>query len=130
MIHGACDCGAVRWQFDGEPDGATACNCTICRRYGVLWAYDYEGRGIKASGETRSYTRGAASIEFHFCALCGCVAFWRARQEDQEGRRRMAVNLRLAEPEAVAHIPIDHFDGLNTFHDLTRDGRCVADYWF
>ena len=60
----------------------------------------------------------------------GGVAFWRARQKDQEGRRRMAVNLRLAEPEAVAHIPIDHFDGLNTFKDLPRDGRCVADYWF
>jgi len=42
----------------------------------------------------------------------------------------MAVNLRLAEPEGVAHIPIDHFDGLNTFKDQTRDGRCVADYWF
>jgi hypothetical protein len=25
---------------------------------------------------------------------------------------------------------IDHFDGLDTFEDLARDGRCVADYWF
>lgn len=130
MIQGACDCGAVRWRFEGEPEGATACNCTLCRRYGALWAYDYEGRGIEASGETQSYVRGEAWIEFHFCSRCGCVTFWRARQEDEEGRRRMAVNLRLAEPEAVAHIPIDHFDGLDTFHDMSRDGRCVADYWF
>jgi hypothetical protein len=49
---------------------------------------------------------------------------------DDKGRRRIAVNLRLAEPEAVAPIPIDHFDGLNTFDDLPRDGRCVGDYWF
>ena len=42
----------------------------------------------------------------------------------------MAVNLRLAEPQAVARIPIDHFDGLSRFEDLPRDGRCVADYWF
>ena len=48
----------------------------------------------------------------------------------REGRRRIAVNLRLAEPQAVAQIPIDHFDGLDTFEDLPRDGRCVADYWF
>ena len=27
-------------------------------------------------------------------------------------------------------LPIDHFDGLDTFDDLPRDGRCVADYWF
>ena len=30
----------------------------------------------------------------------------------------------------VARIPIDHFDGLDTFDDLPRDGKCVADYWF
>ena len=70
------------------------------------------------------------AIQFHFCSACGCVAFWRAQRKDKEGRRRIAVNLRLAEPEAVARIPIDHFDGLNTFSDLPRDGRCVGDYWF
>jgi len=43
---------------------------------------------------------------------------------------RWAVNLRLSEPSAVAHIPIDHFDGLDTFDDLPRDGKCVSDYWF
>jgi len=56
--------------------------------------------------------------------------FWRGLQRDPAGRLRIAVNLRLAEPEAVAQIPIDHFDGLATFDDLPRDGRCVADYWF
>ena len=129
MIVGSCHCGAVRWQFDGEPDGATACNCTICRRYGVLWAYDFEDERIRVSGDTRSYVRGKA-ISFHFCPVCGCVAFWRALEAGQDGRRRIAVNLRLAEPAAVATIPIDHFDGLDTFDDLPRDGRCVADYWF
>jgi hypothetical protein len=38
--------------------------------------------------------------------------------------------LRLAEPAAVAGIIIDHFDGLVSFDDLPRDGRCVADMWF
>ena len=129
MIDGACHCGAVRWHFEGRPDGATACNCTVCRRYGALWAYDYEDEGIKVAGKTHAYVRGEA-IEFHFCSGCGCMAFWRGRRTDQQGRRRIAVNLRLAEPDAVGAIPIDHFDGLNTFEDLPRDGRCVADYWF
>jgi hypothetical protein len=57
------------------------------------------------------------------------MVFWRGKQVDSQGRRRIAVNLRLAEPQAVAQIPIDHFDGLDTFEDLPRDGRCVADYW-
>lgn len=111
------------------PDSVTACNCTVCRRYGVLWAYDYQDEGIKVFGPTKAYVRGKA-IEFHFCPTCGCVAYWRALQTDKEGRRRIAVNVRLTEPEAVAQLPIDHFDGLNSFEDLPRDGRCVADYWF
>src|SRR5262249_3268106 len=86
MIQGSCHCGAVRWQFEGQPDGATACNCTVCRRYGVLWAYDYEGEGITVSGKTQPYVRGRA-LEFHFCPVCGCIAFWRGRQTDKEGRR-------------------------------------------
>jgi hypothetical protein len=129
MIRGSCLCGAVRWQFDGVPDGATACNCTACRRYGVLWAYDHEGEGIRVSGPTQPYVRGTG-LAFHFCPACGCIAYWRGQQADAAGRRRIAVNLRLAEPDAVARIPIDHFDGLTTFDDLPRDGRCVADYWF
>jgi hypothetical protein len=49
---------------------------------------------------------------------------------EEDGRRRIAVNLRLTEPGPVAHLPIDHFDGLGTFDDLPRDGRCVVDMWF
>ena len=129
MIEGSCHCGAVQWRFDGLPEAATACNCTVCRRYGVLWAYDYADEGIHVSGPTKAYVRGKA-IEFHFCPECGCVAYWLALRTDSEGRRRIAVNLRLAEPEPVARIPIDRFDGLDTFEDLPRDGRRVADYWF
>jgi hypothetical protein len=129
MIQGSCHCSAVQWQLDDLPEGATACNCTVCRRYGVLWAYDYDGHGIRVSGATRAYVRGDA-IEFHFCPTCGCVAFWRARQLGEDGRRRIAVNLRLTEPEPISRVPIDHFDGLVSFEDLPRDGRCVADYWF
>lgn len=129
MIQGSCLCGEVRWRFDAQPEGATACNCTACRRYGVLWAYDYDGEGIHVSGTTQSYARGE-SLAFHFCAACGCMAFWRGLRKDAQGRVRIAVNLRLAEPHAVARIPIDHFDGLVSFEDLPRDGRCVADYWF
>lgn len=129
MIEGYCICGSVRWKFVGQPEGATACNCTACRRYGVLWAYDYENEGIEVFGETQPFSRGEG-LDFHFCSTCGCIAFWRAKQLDEQGRRRIAVNLRLADPEVVAKIPIDHFDGLNTFEDLPRDGRCIADYWF
>ena len=130
MIEGVCHCGGVRWQFEGVPESATACNCTICRRYGVLWAYDFEGEGITVSGSTTAYTWGDKSLGFHFCPHCGCVAYWRSTQPRADGRRRIAVNFRLAEPEAVAAFPIRHFDGLVSFSTLPSDGRCVADLWF
>jgi len=58
------------------------------------------------------------------------VLCWRGLRLDKDGRRRIAVNVRLAEPDAVAHLLIDHFDGLDKFDDLPRDGRCVRDMWF
>ena len=130
MIEGSCHCGSVNWHFDGRPEWATACNCTVCRRYGTLWAYGYEGERIRVSGQTRAYVRGDRSMGFHFCPDCGCVAYWRALAAGDDGRRRIAVNLRLAEPERVGDIVVDHFDGLERFEKLSRDGRCVADMWF
>lgn len=130
MLKGSCHCGSVHWVWKHAtlPEGATACNCTVCRRYGVLWVYDFEGAGIEVSGPTRAYARGSA-IDFHFCPTCGCVAYWRAKKAGEDGRVRIAVNLRLTEPDPVVTIPIDHFDGLDTFEDLPRDGRCVGDLW-
>jgi hypothetical protein len=91
MIEGCCHCGAVRWSFAGTPDSATACNCTVCRRYGALWAYDYENERIGVSGPTRVYAWGSRTIGFHFCADCGCVAYWRALAPRDDGRHRIAV---------------------------------------
>lgn len=130
MIEGSCHCGAVRWKFDGLLASATACNCTICRRYGVLWAYDHEGEKIQVSGPTSTYECGERTLAFHFCPDCGCVAYWRSLTAGEDGRRRIAVNLRLAEPEAVGAIAIQHLDGLDSWKNLVRDTRCVTDLWF
>lgn len=129
MLQGSCHCGAVKWNFDVMPEGATACNCTVCRRYGALWIYDYENENVHVAGNTGAYVRGKA-IEFHFCPTCACITHWRALRTEDDGRRRLAVNVRLSEPHSVAQLPIDHFDGLDSFEDLPRDGKCVADYWF
>lgn len=130
MIEGTCHCGSVRWSFEGDPGSATACNCTICRRYGVLWAYGWDGHGVETSGETLTYVRGEGGIGFHFCPRCGCVTWWRGVRPRPDGRTRIAVNLRMADPEAVADLPVRHFDGLDRFEELPVDGRRVHDLWF
>ncbi|HEX3407185.1 MAG TPA: GFA family protein [Caulobacteraceae bacterium] len=130
MIEGACHCGAVRWSLDALPGEATACNCTVCRRYGTLWAYGFENEEIRISGETRIYAWGGRNLGFHFCGDCGCVAAWWAMNKGADGRRYGAVNLRLAQPDCDAAIPIRHHEGLETGKDLPHDGRRVADMWF
>jgi len=132
MLMGTCHCGAARWEMDGDPGPATACNCTMCRRTGALWVYDHENERIRVFGPTQAYTRADKAdpmLQVLFCATCSNVVAWRGKPYP-DGRRRMPVNVRLAPPEAVADLPIEHFDGLTTFDDLGQDGKCVRDMWF
>ena len=133
LVRGRCHCGSVDWRFEGEIPDATICNCTICRRYGVLWAYGYDGDGIHVEDPKwvlAAYRWGSRSISFNFCSVCGNLISWRGTAPSADGRTRIAVNLRLAEPEDVAQIPLQRFEGLHSFDDLPRDGRHVADVWF
>ena len=34
-----CHCGSVSIRLPQAPAEITHCNCSLCRRYGVLWAY-------------------------------------------------------------------------------------------
>lgn len=133
VLTGTCLCGRAGWTLEGDPGRVTACNCTLCRRYGALWAYDFENERITVSGPAASYTREGEddpSLEILFCPICAGVLAWRGLRTGADGRRRMAVNVRLAEPEAVAHLSIDQFDGLDSFEDLPGGERCVRDLWF
>ena len=133
MLTGTCHCGAAGWTLQGDPGPATVCNCTLCCRFGALWAYDYENERIRIAGPATSYIRADEPnpcLAILFCPACGCVICWRGLHDDAQGRRRIAVNLRLAPPSAVADLPICRFDGLDSETDLTGDGRCVRDYWF
>jgi hypothetical protein len=80
----------------------------------VLWAYGYEGENIRVEGPTTAYIREDAgkALSFNFCPSCGGVTHWRSLQIDAQGRRRIAVNLRMTEPTPIVNVPIDHFDGL------------------
>lgn len=130
MIEGACHCGAVRWRIDTAPDSATACNCTSCRRYGALWAYGHDGVDVHLSGATHEYRHGEQSLGFHFCGTCGGLAYWRGTKPAKSGHTRVGVNLRMADPKAVAAIPLHHLDGLDSWKTLPVRNDCVADFWF
>lgn len=132
MLTGTCHCGAVKWTYSAEPAQATACNCSICVRYGVLWIYGHVDETVTLSGPTSVYTRAdSGHLEFHFCKTCGNCPAWRATGPGEDGRTQIAVNLRLSDaPDTVANIPIRHFDGAGPFKARPDDGRTVRDMWF
>ncbi len=129
MLVGVCLCGAARWTLRDIPQSVTACNCTACRRYGTLWAYGWEGEDVSLTGPTTAFIRGD-SLSFNFCATCGNVSHWRSIDVNEQGRRRVAVNLRLTEPGPIDNVPVRQFDGLQSWESSPDAGRCVKDLWF
>lgn len=113
MIEFSCHCGSVRFSVEAAPAEVNACNCSICRRYGTLWAYYSPAQVTFAAGNgsTEIYMWGDRDLEFHRCRACGCVTHWSAVDR---AYARMGVNARLMAPEILAAIPVVHGDGAST----------------
>jgi len=118
MIAATCHCGAVRVEVARRPRSLTNCNCSICRRYGTLWAYykRSEVRVVSASGATQEYVWGDRTLKFVRCRSCGCVTHWEGVQPKEDGR--MGVNARNFEPGALGSPRIRLLDGASTWKYL------------
>ena len=110
MIEASCHCGAVRFTVETAPAEVTDCNCSICRRYGTLWAYYLSPsvRFAEDNGPTDIYMRGEHHVEFHRCHTCGCVTHWSSVDPT---KKRMGVNARLMDPQVLAAATVDLCDG-------------------
>ncbi|MEJ0060200.1 MAG: GFA family protein [Terricaulis sp.] len=110
MIEASCHCGAIKFSAPTAPEKVNACNCSICRRYGTLWAY-YAPRDVHFAadnGPTDIYMWGDRELEFHRCHTCGCVTHWAALDKSYE---RMGVNARLMATEVVEAAEMYRGDG-------------------
>lgn len=113
MISASCHCGLISLEIEAAPTEVTECNCSICRRYGVLWAY-YSPKQVSVQSPgvtTDTYMWDDRSIVFHRCPNCGCVSHWAAVDR---GRDRMGVNARLMSLEILANAKVRHLDGAET----------------
>jgi hypothetical protein len=102
MLTATCHCGAVRVEVPHRPDTVADCRCSLCRRYGVLWAY-YDPHSVRLLAEPAAideYVWGPRVRRFVRCRSCGCVMCWQ-RIVPVDGSR-MGVNARNLEPEALA----------------------------
>ena len=110
MIEASCHCGAVKLQIESAPETVTDCNCSICRRYGALWAY-YSPRQVQRNaGPTVIYMWGDRELEFHHCATCSCLTHWAAIDKSYD---RMGVNARLMAPDILAAAAVRKHDGVS-----------------
>ena len=107
MTQGSCHCGAVRLTLAHLPSEVTECDCTVCHRLGVLWAY-YEPAEAIVEGATDTYARGPRTIDFHRCRTCGCTTHWAPVARDPN---RMGINARLLPRRVLAAARRRRLDG-------------------
>lgn len=107
-VAGSCHCGAVTIALAAAPAEVAECNCSLCRRWGVLWAYCDADALTVAGGPTDTYAWNGRHVDFHRCAGCGCVTHWVPRDAGRAGR---GVNARLLDPAVLAAARLRHKDG-------------------
>lgn len=81
MVRAACHCGMIRITMEPAPSWVLDCNCSICRRYGTLWAYSRDRIGkrtldatlVQGADAVEIYVWGDRELGFCRCRSCGCV---------------------------------------------------------
>jgi hypothetical protein len=109
---GSCHCGAVAFSVNTEmPTKALSCNCSICRRKGLLLAFVPMDQFELKSGEDalHSYKFNTHRIEHQFCAVCGTEPFAAAMTPD--GVENRAINLRCVPSINLDGLEIQTYDG-------------------
>jgi hypothetical protein len=119
-IEGACLCGAVHLAAARVPRTITECNCSVCRRYGTLWAY-YKRRAVVIGPRTmlEAYSVRPGRRRFVRCKRCGCITSWETRARGPDAW--IALNARLFDQALVANVRISVLDG-------DKSWRVVAKY--
>ena len=105
--HGSYHCGAIRLVLRETPSDAGDCNCSLCRRIGGLWHHT-EPDKVVTEGSGVAYRQGDCMLDTWHCGTCGCTTHW---TPVDPAYPRMAVNLRMFEPELWQDLPRRLIDG-------------------
>jgi hypothetical protein len=93
----------------------TSCNCSICRRYGALWAY-YPAGSVQIQaprGGLSSYSWRRRIRAYFRCKTCGCNTHYKYRKKWGSGT--VAINATNFEPQVLQAIRIRKLDGASTW---------------
>ena len=106
-----CHCGAIRIQVRRMTRTLTSCNCSICRRYGALWAY-YAASSVTIDAPKQGlskYSWNQKIRAYYRCKKCGCVTHYAYRKKGRSSP--VAVNAANFEPSALVGVRVRHLDG-------------------
>jgi len=108
---GSCHCGNVKFEVEGELQGAMACNCSLCSRKGALmWFVPRDKvKLLTPEDALATYTFNKHVIKHRFCAKCGIHPY--GEGVDPKGNPMAAINIRCLEDVDIDAIPVKHFDG-------------------
>jgi hypothetical protein len=110
-ITGSCHCGTVTFTVDAEPPTrAMSCNCSICRRKALLFAFFPAGQ-VSVTGEDglAAYMFNKHRIAHRFCTTCGVEPF--ATGAGPDGVEMRAINLRCVPDLDLDALEIQRVDG-------------------
>lgn len=101
----------MKIEISEKPESLTQCNCSICRRYGALWAYftNTSATVLYQDEDVGTYRWNDKVIDFFHCNKCGCLTHYAA--VDKVDDYRIAVNARMMAPSDIKGINIRMFDG-------------------
>lgn len=119
----SCHCGAVTIDMHRRIRKLTRCNCSICRRYGALWAYQQRKAVAVAddSGAVAAYCWGKGKLTFFHCSVCGCVTHYERSGRRVDGSDMCAVNMRnIIDPKQISEIPVRLIDGAKSWKVLSE----------
>lgn len=109
---GSCHCGAITFRVDAPaPTTAISCNCSHCRRKGLLLSFVPAETLSVLSGADRlaDYRFNKHVIAHRFCLTCGCQPF--ANGIGPGGVEMAAINLRCVSEIDLDGLTIDEVDG-------------------
>jgi len=108
---GGCHCGRVRYEVATELSAVLDCNCSICRKRGMLWTF-VEAKDFKllaGEAELVDYQFNKRIIHHLFCRACGVTSFARGRGAD--GSEAVGINVRCLDDVDLAGLTLTPYDG-------------------
>jgi hypothetical protein len=111
-FEGSCHCGAVKFTVRAEPPkSAISCNCSHCRRKGLLMAFFPADQFTLSEGDgsLNDYTFNTHKITHRYCTTCGTQPF--AQGTNPDGAPISAVNLRCVPSIDLDALELKHYNG-------------------